>query len=296
MELMKYKNGNYTVSIDLSDGTKIRTTDDDEFSPDFAESIDLNITNKCVVGCQWCYQGCTKQGEHAPLRGYEWLIDSMHPYTEVAINGNDLDHPDLNWFLERLREKNVIANITVHQSVFEQNYRKIVKWQEQSLVHGVGVSINDPSKALLEMIALVDNAVIHAVCGLVDGDFIQATMNNGLKLLLLGYKERGRGESYVGYNLDRLEFNMAGLSEVLPYLSNSYRAIAFDTLAVKQLHLQSRIPKEQFNRYYAGEDGKFTFFVDLVNGTFAKSSIERDRMSIARLTVDEMFNVIKERL
>ena len=64
----KYKNGNYTVSIDLSDGTKIRTAEEDEFVPAFAESMDINITNKCKVGCTYCYQGCTKDGQHAPLR------------------------------------------------------------------------------------------------------------------------------------------------------------------------------------------------------------------------------------
>ena len=43
--LGKYRNGNYSVCI-FDDGTKIRKTDDDEFCPDFAENIDLKITDK----------------------------------------------------------------------------------------------------------------------------------------------------------------------------------------------------------------------------------------------------------
>ena len=43
-----YKNGNYTVKI-LSDGTKIRETNEDEFIPSFAENCDVKITDKGLV-------------------------------------------------------------------------------------------------------------------------------------------------------------------------------------------------------------------------------------------------------
>ena len=42
--LGRYKNGNYDVTL-LSEGTKIRETEDDEFIPDFAESMDIKLTN-----------------------------------------------------------------------------------------------------------------------------------------------------------------------------------------------------------------------------------------------------------
>ena len=38
-------------------------------------------------------------------------IESVHPYTELAINGNDLDHPDLYEFLEYMKFKKVIAAV-----------------------------------------------------------------------------------------------------------------------------------------------------------------------------------------
>ena len=40
-----YKNGNYNVTI-LSDGTKIRRTEEDEFIPEFPENADVKITDK----------------------------------------------------------------------------------------------------------------------------------------------------------------------------------------------------------------------------------------------------------
>ena len=44
MELLgRYRNGNYVTTI-LSDGTRIRETNDDEFIPDHAENMDIKIT------------------------------------------------------------------------------------------------------------------------------------------------------------------------------------------------------------------------------------------------------------
>ena len=43
MELLgRYINGNFKTTI-LSDGTKIRETEDDEFVPAFAENMDIKI-------------------------------------------------------------------------------------------------------------------------------------------------------------------------------------------------------------------------------------------------------------
>ena len=52
--LGKYQNGNYKVML-LEDGTKIRYNDLDNLTPDFAESMDVKLTDKCSVGCSfWC--------------------------------------------------------------------------------------------------------------------------------------------------------------------------------------------------------------------------------------------------
>lgn len=49
MELLgRYINGNFKTTI-LSDGTKIRETEDDEFLPTFAENMDIKICNFCAV-------------------------------------------------------------------------------------------------------------------------------------------------------------------------------------------------------------------------------------------------------
>lgn len=51
--LGSYINGNYRVVI-LNDGTKIRTNDLDNLTPNKPEAMDLKITNKCDIGCAFC--------------------------------------------------------------------------------------------------------------------------------------------------------------------------------------------------------------------------------------------------
>ena len=54
-----YKNGNYIVTI-LSDGTKIRRTEDNEFIPSFSENVDCKLTDKCREMCNFCLVPNTK--------------------------------------------------------------------------------------------------------------------------------------------------------------------------------------------------------------------------------------------
>ena len=114
-----YKNGNICTAI-FADGTKIRETDADEFIPDFAENMDIKISDYCDMGCSMCHEGSSTNGKHGDILNAKF-IDTLHPYQEVAIGGGDAtSHPDLLSFLRKLKEKKVIANITVNQCHFEQ--------------------------------------------------------------------------------------------------------------------------------------------------------------------------------
>src|SRR5574344_2032907 len=108
--LGEYINGNYNVKI-YEDGTKIRSTKDDEFNAQFPENIDLKITNYCTNNCLYCYESSNSMGKHADILSAKFL-DTLQPYTELAIGGgNPLSHPDLIPFLDKLKEKHIIANI-----------------------------------------------------------------------------------------------------------------------------------------------------------------------------------------
>lgn len=152
MELLgRYRNGNYVTTI-LSDGTRIRETNDDEFIPDHAENMDIKITNCCSMSCPFCHEGSTKDGKHGDILN-EKFIETLHPFQECAIGGgNILEHPDLIPFLEKLKEKKVIANITVNQIHFEKEQKLIKKLVDEKLIYGLGVSLVKPTDKFINLI------------------------------------------------------------------------------------------------------------------------------------------------
>lgn len=288
-----YKNGNYSVKI-LSDGTKIRETDDNEFIPTFAENCDVKITDKCDGGCPFCYEGCTPNGRHGDILSYKFL-DTLHPYTELAINGNDLSHPDLGAFMVKMKEKKIILNMTVNQIHFEKHFDYIRSLVQDGYIYGLGVSLKEPTDEFIKMIKQFPNAVIHVINGVVSVHDLTRLAGYNLKVLILGYKHLRRGESYYEQNDEIVTSLQEDLDRYLfqEIINNGwFNVVSFDNLAIKQLHVQDHLSKEQWDEFYMGDDGKYTFYIDMVDGTFAKNSLATERYPIMD-NIDDMFNKIK---
>lgn len=284
-----YKNGNYTVKI-LSDGTKIRETNDDEFIPSFAENCDVKITDKCDGGCPFCYEGCTPNGKHGDILNYKFL-DTLHPYTELAINGNDLSHPDLIHFLKKMREKKIIVNMTVNQIHFEKHFSFIDSLVYNNLIYGLGVSLREPTEDFVNKIKTFPNAVIHVINGILSEEDYEILKDNDLKMLILGYKYLRRGVDYYNSFEDSVQKKMTWLHGNLGEMLSHFNVISFDNLAIEQLDVKRLLNAEQWAEFYMGDDGKFTFYIDMVEGTFGKNSLTTVRYPIMD-SIDKMFQKI----
>lgn len=292
----KYKNGNYGVVL-LSDGTKVRASKDDEFIPAFSENCDVKITDKCGMNCPFCYEGCSREGKHAELLNWKWL-ESLHPYTELALNGNDLDHPQLEEFLTKLREKDVIPNITVHCMQFLVNLHKIRTLQEKGLIFGIGISISGVGEINQRTAILASknlkNCVFHTIAGVTTQQEYEMLAENECKVLVLGYKELGRGVNYEIRNRDEMLQKRMWLYDNLKDLSEKCSVLSFDNLALEQLDVRRLLTDEEWEKFYMGDDGSFTFYIDLVRGVFSKDSVTHTRFEIGDKTIDEMFQFIRE--
>ena len=284
-----YKNGNYFVKI-LSDGTKIRETNDDEFIPSFAENCDVKITDRCDGGCPFCYEGCIPNGKHGDILNYKFL-DTLHHYTELAINGNDLTHPSLVPFLKKMKEKKIIVNMTVNQIHFEKYFNFIDSLVYNNLIYGLGVSLREPTGDFVNKIKKFPNAVIHVINGILSDRDYEILKDNDLKMLILGYKHLRRGADYYdSYGAD-ICVRMNWLYENLGDMLNHFKVVSFDNLAIEQLEVKRLLDEEQWNEFYMGDDGKYTFYIDMVDGTFGKNSLATVRYPIMD-SIDEMFQKI----
>lgn len=284
-----YKNGNYSVKI-LSDGTKIRETEEDEFIPSFAENCDMKITDKCDGGCPFCYEGCTPNGKHGDILNYKFL-DTLHPYTELAINGNDMSHPDLVLFLMRLKDKKVIANLTVNQIHFERHQDLIRKLVDEKLIYGLGISLKEPTEDFISLVKTYPNAVIHVINGILSASDVEKLSDNNLKMLILGYKQLRRGEDWYDKDHENIIAKQMWLKENLDKMLSHFEVISFDNLAITQLDVKRLMSDEDWEEFYMGDDGGFTFYIDMVDGTFGKNSLATERYPIMD-SIDTMFQKI----
>lgn len=290
--LGRYKNGNFVTTI-LSDGTKIRETKDDEFIPSFAENMDVKICNYCDMGCKFCHEGSTINGKFGNILN-EKFIDTLHPYQEIAIGGGDAtSHPDLIPFLQKLKERKVIANMTVNQIHFEKKYELIKKLVDEKLIYGLGVSLVNPTKHFIELIKQYPNAVIHVINGVLKPSDIKALENNNLKMLILGYKHLRRGNEYFEEEQNDIETKQQWLYENLEDIIQKFKVVSFDNLAIEQMDVKRLLTQEEWDEFYMGDDGKVTYYVDMVERKFAQSSTAPfDKRYDLLDSVDDMFKII----
>lgn len=301
---VNYKNGNYTVALNIINGTKIRTNTENIFIPDTVESIDIKITNYCTGatkgGCRWCHEKSSPFGKHGDILNVPFL-EKLHPYCELAIGGgNPLSHPDLEAFLLKCRERNHIPNMTVNQVHFEKEFERIKGLCTNRLIFGLGISLVKATPEFIEKVKQIPNAVIHVINGIVSAEDLINLKEQGLKLLILGYKEVRRGKDYYEKESDSIERGKIGLKTALPIiLANKwFNVVSFDNLAIKQLSVRELMSEEEWSEFYMGDDGldgkqdSATMYVDLVEKKFAKNSCSMDRFDLLN-TVEEMFTYLQ---
>ena len=289
--LARYKNGNYTVTI-FDDGTKIRENDLDFLEADFPESIDCKITNRCPMGCPMCHEKSTPDGEHGDIINAKF-IDKLRTGTEIAIGGGAVTgHPDLIPFLRKLKERGVIPSITVHQNEFKGHYDLIQQLIDEKLIYGLGVSFSSFDDKFWNKVTKNKNVVVHLIAGIHGGDVFDYFANKGVKILILGYKDFGRGHDLLEKASAIIQVQIDWLKNNLSSLMGKFKVISFDNLAIEQLAVKDVLTDEQWNKFYQGDDGTHTMYVDLVNKQFAKTSTSIERYPLLS-NIDDMFKIIK---
>lgn len=295
---VSYRNGNYTVSIDLETGTKIRENDLDFLEASTVESMDIKITNYCDMGCPQCHENSTVEGKHADLFSPSFL-DNLHPYTELAIGGgNPLSHPDLLKFLLICRENKWIPSMTVNQVHFEKNFDFIKQLADSKLIYGIGVSLTNPSDTLIDKLSQLPTAVVHVIAGLVTPGQLIKLKNHDIKILILGYKVVRRGANLYKKYSPSITAEIDTLKHLLPVMTTEswFKVISFDNLALNQLDVKNTldIDDEDWKFMYMGDDGidgnmtSSSMFIDMVERKYAKNSCDMDRYDLEE-TVEQMY-------
>lgn len=290
--LYKYQNGNVLVTI-LKDGTKIREYEDTPVIV-HPESLDVKITNKCNLNCAYCHEMSNNDGEHADLEELKNVLSVLPSGVEIAIGGgNPLQHPDLIDFLRWLKNKGIIANITVNQLHLKEFKYLLYYLIKEDLIKGLGISIvHDDYSIITELQQITNNIVFHLIAGVTRLTIIDDLLHlKYCKLLILGYKEFGRG---ILFYSDNIKQNILFWKKNLRKYVSLCLIMSFDNLAIEQLDIKNWFTKEGWDNFYMGDDFTFTMYIDAVSKKFAPTSRSDERVDFYKMTLLEYFQTNKK--
>lgn len=135
------------------------------------------------------------------------------------------------------------------------------------------------------------DTVIHVINGVVTEEILKPLYDMNLKLLILGYKNKGRGVQYASNSY--LAENQKWLYDNITEVAKHFKTVAFDTLAIEQLDMKRWLSKEQWDRNYMGDDGLHSMYIDLVSQTYGISSTDSRRWPLTD-NLHEMFMHVRE--
>ena len=210
------QNGNEVLWIGY-DGTKMRICKGEKSQPEYPDIIDLKITDRCEHYCEFCYENSSPKGLHGRI-DYP-ILSTIPSFVEIAVGGgNPLAFPEV----DKVAELTDIVNITIHEDdwvdIFLKGYPRLN--QRLDKFRGVGVSLSgrysfreilelsgfDPSvydiSNLFEKLIPQNyeygykDIVFHVVNGVLDSEIFESMYDLGIKLLILGFKDKGRGSRY----------------------------------------------------------------------------------------------------
>lgn len=110
------------------------------------------------------------------------------------------------------------------------------------------------------------------------------------KILILGYKIFGRGVKYDAKKLERYISEWRYWIGTICRTKNSI--VSFDNLAIKQLDLKRILKPDAWEKFYMGDDGKFTMYIDTVKMEYAVSSTSQ-KLPLNGMTAIDAFKVMQ---
>lgn len=318
------KEGDYYTLFNSSSGFKIRMSFSD--SPNWEKSrspelVDLKISDYCPYGCEFCYQGSTKEGKHAPLERIKKIIDTLSEtgVFEVAIGGGEpTEHPNFVEIIQYCHEKGIIPNFTTFSTKWLTDDEMVSAVRKYC--RGVGVSVHS-AKNMGKITKIKETlssgyysgvtVMAQHVVGSISVDelykLVQECLDNGIQLLLLGFKTTGFGSSGPQYNIQPSE--LGTVIQIMKDASKRYWFFGDDagsrTFVPVTLSIDTQIIslyKEVLEQcsinpnLLSSPEGKFSCYWDAVENKVAKSSYcDKDEFfTIPEINKDQFLSIFEK--
>lgn len=291
--------GNQWVLFNPETGYRVRIRFDDKqpTRPNAPELVDLKITDYCESNCGYCYQGSTKNGQHASYQSIAnvlYELASMKVF-EVAFGGGEpTTHPDFKRIVELTKAVGIVPNVTTRNYNFvRDNYT----WCAEHL-GTIAVSVDSATQVhrVRALHTLSDGKIrfnVQVVAGGAYGfdEVLKAAgehlpgLCRGIPVTLLGFKEQERGKNF---EQRRSYKNWKELVK-----EHHPRGFNVDT-AFLQLHRAEldEIAGARASKFYTLNEGIYSCYIDAVKMEIAPSSYcdKSDYIPLYSMSPQEMIN------
>jgi hypothetical protein len=291
------------VLFSKRDGSKARITFDDDdvksvlplrgLTP---ELVDVKLTDYCEMNCDYCYQGSTTKGRHAPMPQVESVLKALagNRVFEVAFGGGEpTTHPNFIEILKLTRSLGMVPNFTTRNAKFLAEHPELFDETSDARVGAVAFSVDtvhDMAEAVTTLwpdrtAAPARPSVLfklqwQVVHGAVSTEELKRMVDSPHRMyrpiLLLGWKTTGRGSSVAP-----LECNWE--SALVGPSTKAKQDTDNPTIASlgEGLYIDAEFQRQFGNRLLelgaipetlGGPEGTFSMYIDAVNGVLGPSS------------------------
>lgn len=263
------------------DGSEIKTIN----KTSFPLSVDLKITNYCTKNCGFCYQNSSKDGIHAPYDIIKNWIDLLveAKVMEVTFGGGEpTTHPDFIKIIDYAKSKNIIQSFTTSNIDWFLNTKDIKQVMNQINSFAFTPNSIEDITRILAFIYLygIDIPVYFNLVENIHRDnltgykkYIKAIKdhywdyNKNLIVNLLGFKNTN--EKTAKYK--DLDSNKKEILQALMFAQDNNIRIGIDTSIANKYQDILNILNIPTVSYFK-EEGKFSMYIDAVEGKIGKSS------------------------
>lgn len=288
----------YWTLFDYNSGKKIRLSfhDGKNTLASFPELVDVKITNRCSHDCAFCYQNSSKNGLHCSVDDIirlKYLLEEMEVF-EISLGGGEpLQHPKFDYIINVLTNGNFAVNFTTKEKGWLNNTKLTNNILRK--IKGIAFSINDSDDVrdlgyMLKNYEYDTEITINVIDKLYSKyDFLnicKECARNNFRLMILGYKEYGRGKEY-----DRLYDDYHWYDVLKDELY--FGSVGVDTLIVQQdynaLH-ELGVDDVLFTK----NEGFHSCYIDLIDKYIAPSSFTDEKYPFSFYTEKGKLAISKE--
>ena len=269
--LYKVVNGNYLLKI-YDNNIRVRETEDDILRPEYPEIYNIVINEFNVYGYL----------KYADILNYEFIKDILL-FSNINIYGYDiLIHPQLEEFINILKEKKCYIKLYINQDILTQSKIKRMNdlYENNKEIKEIHINVNNINKPLLSILDKYNYLYID----IMSHDFIFYKIK---KLKYYNLIIKSCDNKFI-INKSKI-YHKKEMLKNIDYIINNFKLVKFDNNSLIYFKLKDYLKKDNIKLV---NNNSFTITFDLINNVYYKTFNSNIKYPINN-NLKNMFEILK---